>query len=315
MASGPQQHAASQPNLQTLSLASPAAPFPASTDDAGGAAPLPPVAAPRALRSDAAADALRAAFQAGTTPPAAAQGSAAIARAAAAAAAGLVNGHAHAAASSAADADEPMPDAPASPASPPHAAVDTLQHQGLDSHYQHPSGRQHHIAGVSNAAWVLLQQQSPQPQEPPPGLRSSPRVGRRSASPGALGRRSASPAAAPPHGLGPGLPSARGGIADDSLASGGGGGGVGGLRPACELLIRDRARNGSPAASSQAQDGSGLEAARGSVDAGPASDRQGRAAGWGASPLWQRRPQLWHPQHPDQPGAALLMFWSIVASM
>lgn len=173
VASGPQQQAASQPDLQALhlssSVAAPAADsfgggHPGSRLSGGGGGGLQPEAAavPLPLRSDDAADALRAAFRSPASQRAA-QGAAAAAPAAAAALP-LPHGHGQATmqllqhAAGDAGADEPMPDAPASPASPPHADVESQQQQ-LD---KFPAGRPHHIAGVSDAAWALLQRQSPQ---------------------------------------------------------------------------------------------------------------------------------------------------------
>ena len=291
VSSGP-QHAASQPNLLALSAASPAAPAPdaaATNGSTAGAAPPADATRQWPLRSDAAADALRAALQGpvhstvaalpNPSAPAAAVAGASPA-AAQPAASLLLNGHAVAAsnspagavpsataatpaASPVADADEDMPDAPASP---PHAGAESQQRQ-RDSTGSAP----HHIAGVSPAAWALLQRQSPQPAEPPAGLRGGPVAARRSSSP-AAGRRDAEAAAEPQQTL---------------TAAAAAGPGSSSLRSACELLAHDRARSGSPAARRP-----------------PLSVGTSPLAGGGRDPAgWQRRPQLWHPQRPDQPGS------------
>jgi hypothetical protein len=295
VSSGP-QHAASQPDLLALGAAGPAAPAPAAATNNGStarAAPPADTTRQQPLRSDAAADALRAALQGsvhsavtalpGQPAPAAAVDGAP--PAAAQPAVQLLNGHAAAAsdvtpdaaaaattASSDAEADEAMPDAPASP---PHAGAESQQRQ-RDS----LGGGPHHIAGVSPAAWALLQRQSPQPQEPPAGLRGGPGAARRSSSPAAAGQLPGSPAAERRD-----AEAAAGQRQSLHAAAASSGGGGSSLRSACELLAHDRARSGSPVARRPPLSGGASQLTGGQDPAG-----------------WQRRPQLWHPQRPEQPG-------------
>jgi len=295
LSSGPHQHAVSQPDLRGMGLPAPGFPPGLAT---ASFAPPPTAQLPSRLAGQ---QALGAAFTA----------SAAAARAATAAdgafnLAGLpalqgrpLEGEAAqhwappaveirtlcagdaadcaSAAAAANEADVAMPDAESPPARDSDSDPDWPPRQ-------HPAHRrrgathgatngEHHLGGMSPAAWALLQRESPQPQEPPAALQS--------------------PAAQDPSGPRRGLPPPR-------LGSNIGDGGV---LPACAVLARAHSpvREASPAAGTRPTGGSAeAYAARAQ---GAAADARSTAALGAAGtacgpaqpqqPARQRRPQLW----------------------